>query len=76
MKQYSTLISAHGPNFYFAIREVQGNTIEECETKVKEIIDRNNIPADTWTGGLVMDSKSKEVIGQISHDGVFTPNNQ
>ena len=74
MKKYSVLVSAHGPNFYFAIREVQGETLEECETKVKEIIRENNIPADTWTGGMVMDLMTKEVIGNIDHKGVFNPN--
>lgn len=73
MKKYRALVSAHGPNFYFAIREVQADTMEECQSKVKEIIERNSIPADTWTGGQVFDTSSK-CIGRINHDGVFQQN--
>lgn len=70
MKKYRILVSAHSSNFYFAIREVQADTIEECQSKVKEIIERNNIPVDSWTGGQVFDTDS-ECIGRINHDGIF-----
>lgn len=70
MRKYRALVSAHGPNFYFAIREVGADTIEELQEKIKEIIDRNNIPADTWTGGQVFD-ESGDCIGRINHSGVF-----
>lgn len=71
MKQYRALISAHGPNFYFAIRQVEADTIEGLQTEIKEIIERNNIPEDTWKGGQVFDT-ANECIGRINHDGSFT----
>ena len=75
MKKYRALISAHGPEFYFAIREIQADTLAELQAKVKETINRNNIPADTWTGGQVFNT-STECIGRINHDGIFEPSNK
>ena len=73
MKPYRALISAFGPNFYFAIREENADTIEELQKKIKKIIKENYIPADTWTGGQVFDVDG-ECIGSINHNGVFHPN--
>lgn len=74
MEKYRTLLSAHGPNVYFAIREVKDDTLEGLQAKVKDFVDRNNIAADHFKGGQVFD-ESMTCIGRISHDGIFQTDN-
>jgi hypothetical protein len=74
MEKFRAILAAHGPNVYFAVREVKDDTLEGLQAKVKDFVDRNGIAADHFKGGQVFD-ESMSCIGRITHDGKFQPEN-
>ena len=45
-------------------------SIEECQKKVREYIEKYNLGAGNWIGGEVYE-KTKNYVGRISYNGKF-----
>ena len=80
--KYKVILSAHGnidhgENPYkplFPEKEVQADSIEECQKIVRNFIDETDIGGGNWTGGKVYDLRTGEKVGYISYNGRFWPN--
>lgn len=77
--KYSVILSAHGnPDHYESpLEQVAPNciahceSIEECQAKVREYIDKYDLGGGNWTGGDVY--QNGEVVGCISYNSRFWP---
>ena len=77
--KYSVILSAHGnPDHYESPFEKVAPTevahcksIEECQAKVREYIDKHDLGGGNFTGGDVY--QYGEVIGRISYNSRYWP---
>lgn len=82
LKTYGVVLAAfgnpdHGQDPTKPLVQTQGaqaDTIEELSKKVREFIEENNLGAGNWTGGEVYEVATNKVIGRISYNGRFWPN--
>lgn len=77
VKKYTVKLSScgnpdHGQYAPVSPREVKEcDTIEECQTAVREYIVKYDLGGGNWSGGLVYQGRKK--VGRISYNGRFWP---
>lgn len=69
----------HGEDPYTSVAmpgEGFGYTIKDCQDIAMKYISDNNLGGGNWTGGKVYEVDTDELVGHISYNGRFWPQEQ